>query len=126
MDTKLVNSRLLARRDVRVWFFESGREFAGPATCVAENGVVFNLQVPPPKGADPLSWLDEVRQLLKGRKVSAELTSPKIRIEARLDVLSAKVASSKTSTLSVTAVFVSPPDPKALKVLLEPSIVQRK
>lgn len=126
MDTKLVNSRLLARRDVRVWFFEAGREFAGPATCVAENGVVFNVQASPPKGADPLSWLSDVRELLKGRKVSAELSSPKIKIQARLDLLSAKVASSKTHTLSVTGVFLSPPDPQALKVLLEPSVVQRK
>lgn len=126
MDTKLVNSRLLARRDVRVWFFESGREFAGPATCVAENGVVFSVQAPAPKGADPLSWLGEIRDLLKGKKVSAELSSPRIKLETHLDILSVKVASSKTSTLSVTAVFLSSPDPKALKVLLEPSIVQRK
>ena len=126
MDTKLVNSRLLARRDVKVWFFEGGREYAGPATCVAENGVVFNLQVPPPKGADPLSWLSEVRDQLKGRKVAAELSSPKIKVQARLDILSVKVASPKSWTLSATAAYVSPPDPKALKVLLEPSIVQRK
>lgn len=126
MDTKLVNSRLLSRRDVRVWFFEGGREYAGPATCVAENGIVFNVQVPPPKGADPLCWLSDVRDLLKGKKVAAELSSPKIKIEARLDLLSVKVASAKSWTLAVTAAYVSPPDPNALKILLEPSVIQRK
>lgn len=124
MDTKLINSRLLARRDVKVWFFDGGREHSGPASCVAENGVVFTLKPELPRGADPLNGLSDLCASLKNRTVSAELVSPKIKIEVKMVLQAVKVVSARSSTISVTATFVSLPDAQALKVLLEPTVTQ--
>jgi hypothetical protein len=124
MDTRLVNSQLISKKDVRVWFFEGGREYAGPATMVADNGIMFQAKLEAPRGIDPLTWTTELRSKLKGRTVQAELTSPKTKLEVRLVLESVTVSSAKSQVVAFTATWVSPPDPRALRLLLEPSVTR--
>ena len=125
MDTKLINSHLVSRKDVKVWFFEGGKEYVGPALMVADNGIVFHIKAQLPKGADPLTMLDQFCASMKGRTIQAELQSPKTKIETRLVIDSATSASIKTLTVALTATWAgTPPDPRTLKMLLEPSVTQ--
>jgi hypothetical protein len=125
MDTKLINTHLVSRKDVKVWFFEGGKEYVGPALMVADNGIVFHVKVELPKGADPLTMMDQLCATLKNRTVQAELQSPKTKVETRLLLESASVASMKSRTLAFTATWAgTAPDPRTLKMLLEPTVTQ--
>lgn len=125
MDTKLVNSRLLSKKDVRVWFFDGGEEYRGDATVVAENGIVFFVKLSPPKSADPLGFWSDLRGRFKGRTLTIELSSPRTKRELKILVGDAN-GNPKKGTLTLTAVFLSPPDAAWLKVLLEPVVSQIK
>jgi hypothetical protein len=125
MDTKLINSQLISRKDVRVWFFAGGKEYVGPALMVADNGLVFHAKAELPKGADPLTMMDQLCGQLKNQTVQAELQSPKVKIETRLRLESATSASMKSFTIALTATWAAaPPDPRSLKTLLEPTVTQ--
>ena len=125
MDTKLINSHLVSRKDVKVWFFEGGQEYVGPALMVADNGIVFHVKAALPKGADPLTMMDQLCSKLKDKSIQAELQSPKTKIETRLRIESATTASMKTFTIALTATWAGQaPDPRTLKMLLEPSVTQ--
>lgn len=121
MDTKLVNSRLISRKDVRVWFFDGGEEFRGNASVVAENGVIFAVKLEPPKTADPLSYWSELRTRFKGKTLTVELSSPRTKREFKVLVCDAN-GTPRKGALTLTATFASPPDAAWLKVLLEPVV----
>ena len=123
MDTKLVNSQLISRKDVRVWFFDAGEEFRGSATAVAENGLIFGVKLEPPRTADPLAYWSELRTRFKGRTLTVELSSPRTKREMKVLVNDA-VGTPKKGLLTVTAVFVTPPEPAWIKLLLEPVVTQ--
>ena len=123
MDTKLVNSRLISKKDVRVWFFDGGEEFKGTTTAVAENGLIFHVKVEPPKSADPISFWSDLRTRFRGRTLTVELSSPRTKRELKIVVQDA-AATPKKGTLTMTAVFLSPPDAAWLKLLLEPVVTQ--
>lgn len=38
MDTHLINSQMLSRKDVRVWFWDGGAEFIGYCKMIADRG----------------------------------------------------------------------------------------
>lgn len=123
MDTKLINSQLLSRKDVKVWFFHEGAEYRGEATLVAENGLVFRIKQEPPKTADPLSFWSDLRSLFKNKTLTLELSSPRTKKELRVQAMSAE-ANPKKNTLTVTGVFLTPVDAPWVKLLLEPVVTQ--
>ncbi len=123
MDTQFVNSQLVTRKSVRVWFFLE-RDYTGEATLVADNGIVFLVKVELPKSADPVTGIAELRAALRGKTVDAELSSPRTKGQVRLRLEKADLVSSKKNALSVVATYVNPPDPKFLKLLLEPVLTR--
>ena len=123
MDTRLVNSQLLSRKIVRVWFF-LGRDYAGEASAVADNGLIFLVKVELPRGEDPILFTSGLRSELKGKTVDAEVSSPRTKAQLRLRLDQVDVADKKKGTLSLTATYASPPDPRFLKLLLEPVVTR--
>ncbi len=127
MDTHLVNSQFLSKRDVRVWFFEGGNEYSGECRAVADNGVLMQVKLKLPGGSteqDAAKHLAAVRRQLAGKRLQVELSSTKIKGEAKLEVRQVDLVSEKKKVLSVVAVWAAPPDARFLRTLLEPVVVR--
>lgn len=123
MDTKLVNSQLISRKDVRVWFFDAGAEFRGNATVVAENGLVFHVKLEPPRTSDPLEFWSGLRGRFKDKTLTIELSSPRTKREMKI-LVSDATGNPKKATLTISGIFLTPADPAWVKVLLEPVVTQ--
>lgn len=116
MDTHLVNSQMLSRKDVRVWFWNGSAEFTGHCKVLADNGIMFHAEV---KGAPDFL---EVPRWLQGKTLTVELSSPKTRGEVKIKVCGAGVVSAAKQQISVTATFSVLPDPAFLRLLLSPTV----
>jgi hypothetical protein len=127
MDTHLINSQFLSRRDIRVWFWDGGQEYTGECRVLADNGMVTHVKMKRPADGtvpDPAKFLPAVRKSLQGKKLAVEVSSPKTRGELRIQVDQVDVASEKKGLLVVVGTFTQPPDPRFLKLLLEPVILK--
>jgi hypothetical protein len=116
METHLVNSQMLSRKDVRIWFWDGTAEFSGHCKAVADNGLLFHAEV---KGASDVPGLPRA---LVGRKIKIELSSPKTRGEAKIEIRAVSIVSAAKATVSIAATFTESPDPAFLRVLLSPSV----
>ncbi|HVR84710.1 MAG TPA: hypothetical protein VMU54_10390 [Planctomycetota bacterium] len=116
METHLVNSQMLSRKDVRAWFWDGQAEFSGPCLAIADNGLLFRAEV---KGAPDFPGL---RNSLRGKKIKIELSSPKTRGEVKIDIREVAVVSAAKSIISISATFAEPPAPGLLSALLSPVI----
>lgn len=123
MQTHLVNSQLLSRKDVRVWFFQE-RDFAGDATAIADNGIMFQVKIDLPRGADPVTFHPGLCAGLRGKTVEAEISSPKIKGQFRLKLQQVDLISAKKGAISFIATFVTSPDPRFMRLLLEPVLTR--
>ncbi|MBI2899536.1 MAG: hypothetical protein HYY17_05085 [Planctomycetes bacterium] len=125
METRLINSQLVSRRDIKVWFWDGQREFQGECVALGENGVWMEIKVRVPvDGTIPNVgiFLQLLRKQLKDKVVTVELTSPKIKGEVKVKLSTVGVLSQKKEMLSVVATYEAPPDPKLVKVLKEPVV----
>jgi hypothetical protein len=130
MDTRLVNSQFMSRKDVRVWFWDGDREYKGDVVMLAENGIVFHAKLKPAQTQrtllDVSGVLAAVKKLLEGRKVMVELSSPKTKGEVKLRFEKIETVAKGKDLFAVTATFEKPPDPRFLKQLLETVLQARK
>ncbi|HXG61689.1 MAG TPA: hypothetical protein VNO22_09950 [Planctomycetota bacterium] len=127
MDTHLINSQFLSRRDIRVWFWDGGQEYLGECRAIAENGILMHVKMKRPADGtvpDPAKFLPAVRKSLVGKKLAVEASSPKTRGELKIQVEQVDVVSAKKELLSVVGTFTQTPDPRFLKLLLEPVILK--
>lgn len=127
MDTHLINSQFLSRRDVRVWFWDGGQEYVGECRAIAENGIMMHVKMKRPADGtvpDPAKFLPAVRKSLLGKKLAVEASSPKTRGELKIQVDQVEVLSARKELLVVVGTFTQPPDPVFLKLLLEPVILR--
>jgi hypothetical protein len=120
VDTHLINSRMLSRKDVHIRFSHADTEFSGHCLAVADNGLLFHAQMN--GDADFLALPEQ----LQGKRLACELSSPKARGDARIQIQSADIASGSKKTLSFVATFASPPDPAFLKLLFSPVIAPKE
>ncbi len=128
METRLINSQFISRRDVRVWFWDGEREYKGKCVEVAENGIIFHAAMKASglrTMADASAALDGVKRLLQGKKVMVELSSPKVKGEVKLRFQKIDAVAKGSSLFAVEAVYEVPPDPRFLKTLLDPVLVKR-
>lgn len=127
MDTHLINSQFLSRRDVRVWFWDGGQEYQGECRAIAENGMMMHVKMKRLADGtvpDPAKFLPAVRKSLLGKTLAVEASSPKTRGELKIQVDQVEVLSAKKELLVVVGTFTRPPDPVFLKLLLEPVILR--
>jgi hypothetical protein len=128
METKLINSQFLSRRDVRVWFWDGEREYKGQCAEWAHNGMIFHVSMKAPGGrtmADAPAALGGVKRLLEGKKVMVELSSSKVKGEVKFRFLKIAAVPGKGGVFLVEAVYETPPDPTFLKTLLDPVLMKR-
>jgi len=127
VDTRLLNTQLLSRRDIQVWFWDGEKEFQGDCVALGDNGIWMEVKVRvPADGTLPnvALHLQSLRKKLKDKVVVVELTSPKVRAEMRLKLVTIDVLSQKKEMLSVVATYTSPPDPNTIRLLKEPMVTR--
>jgi hypothetical protein len=127
VETHLVNSQLLSKKDVRVWFWAGDSEFAGDCKAVADNGLMFHARMKMAGGstiADVTRYLDGIRKKLVGKPMAVELSSPRTKGEVRLKVERVDLVSSAKKVFAFIATYASPPDPRFMKLLLEPVVLK--
>jgi hypothetical protein len=128
VETRLINSQFLSRRDVRVWFWDGEREYKGQCAEWADNGMIFHVSMKYPgvrTMADASAALGGVKRLLEGKKVMVELSSSRVKGEVKFRFLKIAPVPGKSGIFLVEAVYETPPDPGFLKTLLEPVLVKR-
>jgi len=128
METRLINSQFLSRKDVRVWFWDGEREYKGHCVEAAENGVIFHVAMKAPglrTMADASAAVAGVKRLLEGRKVMVELSSPKVKGEVKFRFQKIAAVPKAAGVFLVEAVYEEQPDPAFLKTLFEPVLVRR-
>ena len=128
MDTKLINSQLISRKDVRVWFWDGEREYKGRCVETAENGIVFRAALKTPGAGtlvDASAALPGIKRLLEGKKVMVELSSPKVKGEVKLRFLKIGPVAGEAGLFEVEALYETPPNPRFLKLLFEPVVVRK-
>lgn len=132
MDTRLVNSQLVSRRDIKVWFWDGQREYQGECVALGDNGLWMEIKVRVPMdGTIPNVgiFLQLLRKQLKDKVVTVELTSSKTKGEMKVKLATVDILSQKKEMLSLVGTYVVPPDPTLLKLLKEPvvtTIVKKK
>ena len=122
-----MNTQLLSRRDIQVWFWDGEKEFQGDCVALGDNGIWMEVKVRvPADGTLPnvALHLQSLRKKLKDKVVVVELTSPKVRAEMRLKLVTIDVLSQKKEMLSVVATYTSPPDPNTIRLLKEPMVTR--
>lgn len=127
MDTRLVNSQIVSRKDVRVWFWDGQQEYRGDVVMLAENGVVFHVKIRRPAEStipDSASMIFGIQKALQGKKVMVELSSPRTQKQVKTRFERVTVASGKKDVLAVTATLEERLDPGFLKLLLEPIVTR--
>ncbi len=128
MDTRLINSQLISRRDVRVWFWDGEREYKGFCVEAADNGIIFRAGLKP-HGArtlmDASAVIDGVKRLLEGKKVMVELSSPKVKGEVKFRFQKISPVPKESGLFEVEAVYEVQPDPHFIKMLFEPVLVRK-
>lgn len=128
MDTKLINSQLISRRDVRVWFWDGEREYKGYCVEAAENGLIFRAALKTPGAGtlvDASAVLPAVRRVLEGKKVMVELSSSKIKGEVKMRFQKISPVTGESGLFEVEGLYATPPDPRFLKLLFEPVVMRR-
>lgn len=127
METKLVNSQLVSRKDVHVWFWDGEREFSGDCRAVAENGIWIEAKAKRPADGtilDAKSFLSSVKRTILGKTMTVEMSSPRTKGEMKVRFDQVDVVSTKKEIFSIIASFATPPDPNFLKYLLSPVVTQ--
>lgn len=127
METKLVNSQLVSRKDIKVWFWDGEREYSGECRAIAENGIWIEAKAKRPADGtiiDARSYLASVRKCLIGKSISVEMSSAKTKGEVKVRFDQADVVSTKKEIFSIIAGFAVPPDPRFLQLLLAPTVIR--
>lgn len=127
MDTRLVNSQLVSRKDVRVWFWDGQQEYKGDVVMMAENGILFHVKIRRPSEStipDSSALVFGVKKALEGKKVMVELSSPRTAKEVKMRFDKVTVTSAKKDVIAVTATLETALDPNWVKMLLEPSVTR--
>ena len=127
MDTRLINEKLVSRKDVRVWFWDGQREYKGDCRSMADNGFLAHLKATSPLEG-PLTnarvHLLPVQRHLVGKTFTMELSSPKTKGEVKVAVEQVFIPSDKPDHFAVIVHFDVPPDPNFIKYLCQPSITE--
>lgn len=127
MDTRLVNSQLVSRRDIKVWFWDGSREFQGECVALGDNGIWMEIKVRMPMdGTIPNvgMFLQLLRKQLKDKSVTVELSTPRIKGEVKVKLATVDILSQKKEMLSIVGTYVAPPDPNLVRVLKEPVVTK--
>jgi hypothetical protein len=125
METKLVNSQLVSRKDVKVWFWDGEREFSGDCRAIAENGIWIEAKAKRPADGtilDARSFLSSVKRAILGKSMTVEMSSPRTKGEVKVRFDQVDVVSTKKEIFSIIASFASPPNPELLKMILAPVV----
>jgi hypothetical protein len=128
METRLINSQFISRKDVRVWFWDGEREYRGQCVEAADNGVIFHVAMKSPGGrtmADAASALAGVKRLLEGKKVMVELSSAKVKGEVKFRFQKIASLSKESNMFLIEAVYETLPDPVFIKTLFEPVLTRK-
>ena len=132
MDTRLINSQLVSRRDIKVWFWDGQREYQGECVALGDNGIWMEIKVRiPMDGTIPNIgiFLQLLRKQLKDKSVTVELSTARIKGEVKVKLATVDVLSQKKELLSVVGTYLTPPDTNLIKALKEPvvtTVVRKK
>jgi hypothetical protein len=127
MDTRLVNSQLVSRREIKVWFWDGQRECAGECVALGDNGIWMEIKVRIPMDgtiANVGMYLQLLRKQLKDKSVTVELTGPRAKGEVKVKLATVDILSQKKEMLSIVGTWTSPPDANLIKALKEPVVTQ--
>jgi len=127
VDTRLLNTQLLSRRDIKVWFWDGEREYQGECVALGDNGIWMEIKVRvPADGTIPnvALHLQMLRKKLKDKVMTVELTTPKMKAELKLKLATLDVLSQKKEMLSIVATYTTPPDATILRLLKEPVVTR--
>ncbi len=127
MDTRLVNSQLVSRRDIKVWFWDGEREYQGECVALGDNGIWMEIKVRVPMdGTIPNVgiFLQLLRKQLKDKTVTVELSNARVKGEARVKLATVDVLSQKKELLSMVGTYLSTPDANLIRALKEPVVTK--
>jgi len=127
VETHLVNSQFLSKKDVRVWLWAGDSEFSGDCRAVADNGLMCHVKMKLPGSStmpDVTKYLDGMRKKLVGKPLVLELSSPKTKGEVKVIVEQVDLVSTAKRVFAFIVTFTSPPDPRFMKQLLEPVVMR--